>query len=411
MQSAQDYLQQAFTSKRSPAFPHGKITVNGRLDSYAISRQTQAIRDGTAIIKGGAGDEIWMLQRDNVAVQIKRNDKYPRLGDEVDTPTDIDIEVVDAANGMGDSRTRTQEQLNELIHSVYIVGTDKMVPGQTSAVPLILGGIRTLRNTGNQVITNGALVSASAPDPDNPQPYGPTQGMPIDKVLFWTVPFSSDKTVGSIRESHRLLSTNMSDAERRQYSENFPNQTAFASALERHIRMDALIGIFVAAETGLVTINQSAEDVDRARAAFGGLRQNFAYNLSRLLLRLGGAGKSDEEMWYNIDASTGTYAGFPDITPDMLSGLSGRDFVNTLMDRMFARTPEAWLLHTSTPGRPDTTVDKVIIEQQQENLERMVGQIRAADMRGRNRILGRALTIAAPGECFAIHLGNNLIGA
>lgn len=411
MESAQGYLQQVWTSNRSPVFPHGKITINGRVSAAAISNQTQAIRDGRATIKGGFSDEIWQLQNNNVAVQLRDNNKMARIGDDSDVPTDIDIEVVDAANGIGDARARTQAQLNEKIHSVYIVGTDKMVAGQTSAVPLILGGLRTLRNTGDQTIYPGSLVAASAPDPQNPQPYGQVQGMPVDKVLWWTVPFSSDTTVGSIGEAHRMLTEKMTAAERRAYAESFPNQAAFTRALERHIRTSAMAAIFSAAETGLVSVNRSATEVNTAKTNFEEVRTNFAYQLGRTLLKVDETAQSDDDVWQALGVSvSGGYAGFSELTDDIVRTKRDVGFLDTLMHHTFSRSPDAWIMKTNEPGRPRNTVDRRIIEEHEENLLRMVAEIRAADSLGRRRVLGRSLSAASPGEYFICHLGNNLIG-
>lgn len=402
---------------RSPIWPAGRVAYNGRLATAAIDVRKRQIEIGEAALGGGSDDSVWLMQRHHIAVQERP--RRGRRGDASDTVQDIDIYVTDCANGFG-KKGESIEELNQRIHGAFVVAGQIMSEGQREAIALQCGGLQTIPNTGPYAIKVGQYICVSAPDPKAPQPYPSRVDIPVNKLLWWVVPFDHLKSVGNVDSAYELLTGRagggmMSELAAREYAKQYPASAQFASGLGRAVETLTMVGVIAALEAGMVQLveqPQWAQTATEFRALTEDDHERTIHVLAREFLTTDNEGGV---LRLNDRAEDANYT--PHTVTDKSDSSQTRriNFHTYLQKSAFARDGNyRWFKskgRARNTGAPtyNNPMNRQLVDRQQACVPELVATLRAADVEAKRLIIGQAKGPANPGQDFDIYLGTGMI--
>lgn len=332
------------------------------------------------------------MQKGNPAVRNRR--KRPRQSNQL---TSTDLNVVDAANGLG-ARGQSKAELNLQIETFGVIGENKLYDGAKTAT-VQLGGLQTVKNSGPYDINPGVWVVVEAPDPNNPKAANFTD-MPKEKILFQTVPYDPSRVAPSL-ELLRLMLVDgkANEMQRDDLKRNQAYADEFSKAFAVGMRAIGYAGVIAALQSGIVSMTAGNEEAQNAAAAAfrGDAGDSFRLQLGKAF-DLAAREPEERDSWLVEDPKSQVGAqisvaqyltrmllmgssDFPAVFPSTSSAVSGQRTYNGNNRRMISEAVG------------DAVAD-------------MLSAFRQMDYEEKRRIIGRAMSAAAPGQDFDIYLGN-----
>lgn len=270
-----------------------------------------------------------------------------------------------------------------------VIGENKLYDG-SNAGTVVMGGLQTIKNSSAYDIAPGAWIVVEAPDPHDPRKAN-FPDLPKEKILFQTVPYEPTRTAPSVSLLRTLLVEDglVSDRQREDLKRDLSHAAEFARDFAAGIKSVAYAGVIAALKSGIVRVTPDGGEGD-ARVAFDGGASHDAFK-EKLGKAFDLAKREPEEKfsWHAADPKDGK-----DISASqhvLRSLLSGTDF-----PAVFGNVSTL-----SGDARNYGSLNKRMISEAVRNgVAEMLGSFRQIDMEQKRRIIGRALSSAAPGQDF-----------
>ncbi len=331
------------------------------------------------------------VQKGNPAVRNRR--KRPRQANQL---TSTDLNVVDAANGLGQAN-QSKAELNLEIETFGVIGENKLYDGAKTATVQI-GGLQTIKNSGPYDINPGNWIVVEAPDPNNPKVVSFTD-MPKEKILFQTVPYDPTRVAPSLKLlSLMLVDGKATQMQREDLKKNQAYADDFSKAFSVGLRAIGFAGVLSALQSGIVSMTAGGEEAQNAAAAaFCGERGKAfrvqigkAFDLAKRL-------PEEHNLWLIDDPSskTGEQIGVAQYMTRML-----------LLGRSFAPVFQALKSNATGALVYNNSDESTITEAVTDAVADMLASFRQMDYEEKRRIIGRAMSCAAPGQDLDVYLGS-----
>ena len=292
------------------------------------------IKMGNAAITGSTRDEMWAIAHSDICVQLNPGfdgtDDYENAA-AVNALSKEDIQTYVLSNAAGAGVIgETQDDMNERINSVYVSTGRNSVGVLNEIVAMQIGGLATIRVTGNQTIRQGDIVLVSFPHTEHPRAITRATGIPEGKQPFWVVPFNVQMTLGSLTNSYKLLMQSMNDAKLREWKSQYPLSFRFSEALYKFALRSCYTGMMTGIRSGMVTpVNNAVTWGGDERAIPDEWAKSVAENLfdnnrkKEKQVNMGGGSTMDLKK-YVFASMVGQDSKFFPFRPDRASNITGQ---------------------------------------------------------------------------------------